>query len=372
MKIIFFILCTLLFSFVVADDLAAFKQAFAGSLAYSPDIPDPSQFNETYEEYIPRKFAACPVIPVPPDTSNVKFLKPGNIKVVLAMGDSITAAMSAKDNNILNLKEYRGLSFSIGGDPNVITLPNLLHPYTYPGYPFGFATGTGTRTGAGTGLDGAVSGAHNLDMLSQAQWLVNALKARTQIDYQKDWKVLTIWIGSNNLCVVCNDAPNNDAANFEKELTVSLDYLYTNVPRLFVNLIANMDVTSLYQFKAGACLLHGYECSCGGATDAKKRALVTTATKAYRETAFKLALKYNQRNSTQFAVVVQPFLTNTNIPDRSYLSPADCFHPSAKGHEALSIAVWNNMLVPAASKKTYWDVNDVPLCAGPDTLLYTN
>jgi len=133
----------------------------------------------------------------------------------MAMGDSLTAGMSAKDTNVLSLKEYRGLAYSIGGDSGVTTLPNLLKPYLPSGFPIGLSTGIGERTSSGNGLNAAVSGSINSDMPAQAQWLVQQLKANSRININTDWKVLTIWIGSNNLCDVCDNTANNNGANFE-------------------------------------------------------------------------------------------------------------------------------------------------------------
>jgi len=364
------LICITLFIALATANISTFNEAFPGGDRPLPD-PLPS-FNDTVPDFVPRVFA-CPVIAAPPATTNVKNLRPGNIRVVMAIGDSITAGMSAKDNNILNLKEYRGLSFPIGGDTGIVTVPNLLKgSYTSSGYPVGYATGIGKRDSSITGFDGAVSGAHNLDMLSQAQWLLSQVKNHKNVDYNNDWKILSVFIGSNDLCVVCSDPIPHDAVNYQNNLIDALDYLYTNMPRVFVNIIANIDVTELYNFKSGACILHGYECSCGGSSDASKRNRVTIATKAYHDAAYKVASYFNGRNSTGFAVVVQPFLQTTHVPDRSFLSPADCFHPSAKGHEAMSIGLWNNMITPAAQKKKVWDTVDAPICATADTLLYVN
>jgi phospholipase B1 len=66
-------------------------------------------------------------------------LRPGDIGIVMAMGDSISAAFSANGK----IEEYRGASFSIGGDDRyeglipkisppgdpIYTLPNLLKIY---------------------------------------------------------------------------------------------------------------------------------------------------------------------------------------------------------------------------------------------------
>lgn len=251
-------------------------------------------------------------------------------------------------------------------------MPNLLKQFTAPGYPIGPSTGTGSRTSAGAGLNGAVSGAINVDMLSQAEWLVASLKTNTKINFNLDWKVLTIWIGSNNLCDVCNDAPNNNADNFEKHVTTALEYLYTNVPRLFVNLLPNLDVSKLYDVKDGTCgALHVVECGCIASTAAKRTA-VQTAVKDYWTRAEKIAQNFAARNSQQFAVVSQPFLMESPIYNRSYLSAADCFHPSAISHSAAATALWNSMLTPKAQKKTSWDPATPALCATESTLIHTN
>jgi len=317
--------------------------------------------------------AACPSIPAPPDTDNVNNLRPGNIRVVMAMGDSITAGMSAKDTNVLSLKEYRGLAYSIGGDKGLITFPNILAPFLPAGQPpIGFSTGIGSRTSSGNGLNAAVSGAINSDMLGQAQWLVQQLKANSKINFANDWKVLTIWIGSNNLCDVCDNINANNGANFQKSLNDSLSYLYSNVPRLFVNLVGNLEISTLYNINSGACsLLHKVACGCVGSSNANSRAIVATTGKDYQSRAYTIAKSFNGR-SNSFAVVVQPFLIKTIISERSQLSAADCFHPSAIAHTYAAIGLWNNMLTPAASKLNTWDPSATPICPTSSSLFYTN
>lgn len=53
----------------------------------------------------------------------VNQLRPGNIKVVMAMGDSITAAMSAKDTLIFSLKEYPLFHFTYNYSIDDIQVP---------------------------------------------------------------------------------------------------------------------------------------------------------------------------------------------------------------------------------------------------------
>ena len=49
-------------------------------------------------------------------TPSVHKLKPGDIDVVAAIGNSITAGAAALSKNIFEPYEYRGVSFSIGKD----------------------------------------------------------------------------------------------------------------------------------------------------------------------------------------------------------------------------------------------------------------
>jgi len=315
--------------------------------------------------------AACPTIPIPVDTSDVTKLKPGNIKVVMAMGDSITAAMSAKDTNILLLKEYRGIAYATGGDAGVVTFPNILKQYTASGYPIGPSTGIGKRTMATNGLNGAVSGAINIDMRGQAEWLVTELKKNTKINLSKDWKVLTIWIGSNNICDVCNNDELNNAKDFYRHIMAALDYFYVNVPRLFVNLVANLDITQIYDISSGACgLLHPQECPCPSSKNAAVRDGVKTVIKQYVSTAYDIQANFTQRKNPEFAVVVQPFLVESPVYNRSFLSAADCFHPSAISHEAASVALWNSMITPLNNKAKSWVPGQLPICPTADTIIY--
>uniref|UniRef100_A0A182TIB6 Lipase domain-containing protein n=1 Tax=Anopheles melas TaxID=34690 RepID=A0A182TIB6_9DIPT len=62
--------------------------------------------------------------------TSVHKLRPGDINVIAAMGDSLTAATGAAASGFIDLyQENRGLAWSIGGQwdwRNVTTLPNIL------------------------------------------------------------------------------------------------------------------------------------------------------------------------------------------------------------------------------------------------------
>ena len=72
----------------------------------------------------------CPSIQVPPLATDIAHLHPGHVSVVMAVGDSITAAFAARATPW----EDRDLSWSIGvGTKDEITLPWLLSQYTDAG-----------------------------------------------------------------------------------------------------------------------------------------------------------------------------------------------------------------------------------------------
>lgn len=64
---------------------------------------------------------------------SVHKLRPGDINVIAAIGDSLTAASGASSQSFADLfVENRGLSWSIGGQwnwRNATTLPNILKQY---------------------------------------------------------------------------------------------------------------------------------------------------------------------------------------------------------------------------------------------------
>ncbi len=58
-------------------------------------------------------------------------MRPDEFSVVMAIGDSITAgalAQGQQTNPLLDVAEWRGLSFAAGGDPGALTIPNASLP----------------------------------------------------------------------------------------------------------------------------------------------------------------------------------------------------------------------------------------------------
>ena len=69
----------------------------------------------------------CPTYTAPAPPKTIADLNPAHVGVVMAMGDSITAAFAARSG----LKEGRDISWSIGvGEADQLTLPYMLSQYS--------------------------------------------------------------------------------------------------------------------------------------------------------------------------------------------------------------------------------------------------
>uniref|UniRef100_A0A803KAE1 Phospholipase B1, membrane-associated n=1 Tax=Xenopus tropicalis TaxID=8364 RepID=A0A803KAE1_XENTR len=305
----------------------------------------------------------------PSDTipTSVHRLRPADFKVIAALGDSITAgngAGAAITDPLDVVTEYRGLSWSIGGDQslgNVTTLANILRQYN-PNL-IGFSTGRGSHHLANANLNRAVPGAKADDMLDQSKLLVQRMKLNSKINMAEDWKLLTIFIGGNDLCGICKDPIYHSPEKYIYRIQEALDYLQAEVPRLFVNLVIILDIMplkELYDDKRTHCpqtIMRGL-CSCIVENDHNSPPLETVKlfNKKYQEMTFKLIETGKYDTKEDFAVVVQPFFeylempkTPEGAPDRSYMSP-DCFHFGEKGHSQAARALWQNMFEPLGQK----------------------
>ncbi|XP_058254299.1 phospholipase B1, membrane-associated isoform X2 [Hemibagrus wyckioides] len=307
--------------------------------------------------------------------TSVHFLRPADVKVVAALGDSLTAGngVGAGQNNVLGvITEYRGLSWSIGGNgdlSSVTTLANILRAFN-PSLT-GFSTGTGKVTTAQAFLNQAVAGAESKDLPSHTRALITRMSSDSRIDFQNDWKVITLFIGGNDLCEHCANLDLYSAENFARNIRDALDILHREVPRVLVNLVELFNIAQLRQlhldFKLGCptwlvksicpCVLNPAE----GSSDLQ--ALIDL-NREYQTVTRNLVDSGRYNTRSDFTVVLQPFFRNVSFPllpdgrpDRSFFA-GDCFHLSQKSHTLMARALWNNMLEPLNSKTTSVDFNE--------------
>ncbi|KAM7325108.1 hypothetical protein ACRRTK_015361 [Alexandromys fortis] len=271
----------------------------------------------------------------------------------------------SKTGNVLDvLTQYRGLSWSIGGDENiktVTTLANILREFN-PSLK-GFSVGTGKETTANAFFNQAVAGAKAEDLTTQAQKLVSLMKADTTIDFENDWKIITVFIGGNDLCAACNDLDHYSPQNFTDNIKKALDILHAEVPRAFVNMVKVLEIIGLrdlYKETKVSCprLILRSLCPCVLKFDdnSTEFAALVERNRQYQEGTEQLIESGRYDTRDDFTVVLQPFLENVavprtpeGLPDNSYFAP-DCFHFNVKTHARAAVALWKNMLEPVGHK----------------------
>nr|XP_061798286.1 phospholipase B1, membrane-associated-like [Nerophis lumbriciformis] len=310
--------------------------------------------------------------PSPKIPNSVHELRPADIKVVAAVGDSLTAGngVGAKyDNLLLVINEYRGLSWSIGGDENietVTTLPNILREFN-PSLT-GFSQGVGKQDSPAAFLNQAVAGAKSGDVVEQVRTLVDMMKNDTRIDFQNDWKVITMFIGGNDICDFCTDTVIFSPRNVVKRIRQALDILHREVPRALVNLVELLYIIPLRQLhkdNALGCPTWFVRMVCPCVLKPKDGSLELQKTeefnRAYQHAMQQLVDSGHYDSHDNFTVVLQPFFREVFLPtlpngkpDRSYFTP-DCFHLSQKAHTLMARALWNNMLEPVGNKTSTQD-----------------
>ncbi|VDI27497.1 phospholipase B1, membrane-associated [Mytilus galloprovincialis] len=266
----------------------------------------------------------CQPFQKPKEATNVHELTPYDIKAIGAIGDSITAGTGITAGTIIGvLREDRGLSWSGGGDGNVeeyITLPNMIKRYN-PDLK-GYATGWGPYWFPNAHLNVAIPGKKASDMPDQARMLVDRLKSEKGVDYQNDWKVITLFIGGNDLCDFCEDREAYSAENYIGYIREALDIFHAEVPRAFVNLVEVLNI--------------------GFASTLREGFICDTIQLFSRLISFECS----------FGISHLVFMEDGST-DLSYFSP-DCFHLSVKGQEAAAYALWDNMIEPVGQKRISW------------------
>ncbi|GFR84323.1 phospholipase B1, membrane-associated [Elysia marginata] len=354
-------------------------------------FPCPRHFHTSYD--------------IPP--RSVHQLMPKDVNVVAALGDSLTAARGAGVRSFMAMMyDYRGLSWSIGGDgsySDFTSMPNILREYNPDLY--GFSNG---RDEDSPGFNVAVTAATSNNLVAQTKRLILKMQKDPNVDFENDWKVITIFIGGNDVCRACLTRKLT-AENFAANLKDSLDMLQDNVPRTFVNVVELMKVEMAPEIvkQNGICenaltML----CACMAIPrneEAFERNLKIR--KAFQKAAEDVVNSGDYDHKKDFTVVLQPFYKNTDPPrkesmnvtktsetypkfakpqtgvdskksnhtmdspipipdykiDLTYFA-ADCFHYSRKGQASAGLNLYNNMLQPVGHKSTQWTGSQKLLC----------
>lgn len=257
------------------------------------------------------------------------------------MGDSITAGFA-----LTNLpSDSRGQTWCCGDNEGAVTVSNFFRHYT-------------ADVLSGVKFNLAVSGSKVQGMARQAERWIEAVRSEPGIDAEHDWKLLNIWIGPNNECTSCRMEEANQPPAYERELRAAIDILQAGSPRTFVNLISMTNLTGLVTAEGAKeqCILQHAAltpvlCPCAFGSD-EEAVHMDTVVQANNQILFQIQDEIREKRLKDFAVIVQPGLQEMRIPDWTYLSRLDCFHPSLLAHQEVAKGVWNNMMQPVGEKTT--------------------
>ncbi|XP_043604738.1 phospholipase B1, membrane-associated-like [Bombus pyrosoma] len=300
---------------------------------------------------------------------SVHRLRPGDIDVIAAMGDSLTAGAGIFATNLLELLvESRGVSASIGGEGTwrtYLTLPNIFKEFN-PKL-LGYALGESLTIQSASQLNVAEIGAMSRDMPFMAKHLVNKMRNDPRINIKRHWKLISLFIGHNDFCDdICElPSPWSVLDNHKTDLINTLTILRDNLPRTFVTIHIMPHLKEFVAALQGKKSLKCYitttiECSCLFALQFRdQRQEYYKIMERWQELEEEIA-NYPEFHRNNFAVVILPTLKHTKIPlakdgfaDLSYFS-VDCFHLSQKSNAILANNLWNNLLEPVGNKSSAW------------------
>eukprot|EP00128_Syssomonas_multiformis_P010691 Colp12_sorted_trinity150504_noHs@4799 len=289
--------------------------------------------------------------------------------------------------------EVRGISWSIGGDGDYNTVPNFIKRYN-PDVK-GFSIGDHLVETCNNctmfkyrpqqdRFNGALSfaGADYLD--KQVDYVVEQVKTDPTVNFEEDWKLMTIFIGANDVCA-CEGIEKlyASADRWEAYVRGAVEKVRVSMPRVFVNLVELFNISGVYDIsqKRDYCrnfhAMSFFECKCGFAPsseggDAYRRAIADMS-QEYNARLRKIANDYKGQYR-DFGVVAQPAFRDAELPALpvEFLSNIDCFHPSPLGHAQMAMHLWNNMVSPHGAKSTKFNVMDSFVCPTEETRIYTD
>ena len=319
-------------------------------------------------------------------------MKPSQVDVVLALGDSITAAFGAKGRRG-GFHEARGLSWNMGGDEGATTLPNFIkqHNPNLTGYSLGSRETSlcwgpvcrDVHRQRHDQLNGALSGSMIKNVwFDQLDFLEDQL-ITMGIDAESSWKVLTLFVGANDLCVVCRMKKRFDSSEYGESLRRILDEIRPRFPRTLVNIVEMFNVSAIYRATEGQAYCNDVhrlifmECDCAfkGSEAASQlfRDEMDAAAQDYNKQIRQIVKEFSKVKNDSFAIALHTFTRDLNITSfpLEMISDLDCFHPSTKSHALTATALWNSMLTPPEHRQTNIPSLDLqPLCAGEESVFY--
>ena len=181
------------------------------------------------------------------------------------------------------------------------------------------------------GLNAALSGAKIQDIPQEIDFLVQQLQTtyKDTIDFENSWKVATLLIGANNLCVACNNNTSDFPETYGSMLNQSIAQLESSIPRVRLNLLPMFNITQVYYWSRANTYCTKIwnlfdECPCLSGRDSTEqdRQIVNEYAVKYRQQIDEVAAYWQEKNSSTFSVTVQPFTGSLKIIN----GVSSCYH----------------------------------------------
>lgn len=336
---------------------------------------------ETCQDVMLPLSETCPELPrrqFQPDRAD--NVRPDEIEIAMGMGDSLSLGMGLFSPWFM---EHRGWALFTGCEADAVTLPNFVKAYN-PNL-IGCAMGT-TPMGEmpGThgkqckeehwhlcGLNAAVDGARVGWLMQEVDWLEMRLEKMLPGQWQDKWKMVTIFTGLDD--VVFGSGNNKthpvptDVEILEKEFEAALDALHKRFPKLLVNVMSlpeKLDPEVPYltldcKLAIGSSKLAGLKWS--------DRSLWQKSIEEYNQMFVRVVARWQTKvctyDSCPMVIALRFGIVNTFLGVHE-LDPLDCFHPKLRATEAVSINLWNEMLLGLWNGEVQWE--ERAICLKPE------
>ncbi|CDH54234.1 phospholipase membrane-associated-like [Lichtheimia corymbifera JMRC:FSU:9682] len=338
----------------------------------------------------------CPTLPEYERATSVHKLRPKDIEVVAAIGDSLSSAVAAINIDTQYLtpeqfKQYRGLSFDMGGDEDAITIPNFLEHYTREpliGPSIGvrdvpiseetFFAYDASQVSEIDRLNAAIPAATSYNFTQQAEYLIERIGKNTAMATK--WKLITVFMGLNDLSASC--LPGYSFLEYRQRMEEGIELLKQNIDYAIISVVGLLhseqmqdvtkkDPTYRKHFKDEKMDVQTFECICchhpisgtkllpqplAGLLDMAVAPLgkqqIARNVELYDRELRRLVMKQANRGADATTTVVyQPFNIDINsVPVRA-ISNLDGFHPNKIGQEYMAKAYWNQLFLPSNKKE---------------------
>jgi len=233
-------------------------------------------------------------------------------------------------------------------------------------------------------FNAAQTGAMSSNLGMETTYLLHQVRHHRLVNVTQDWKLLTVFIGSNDICQFgCKQdglkpGETGSPEAFETKLWLNLERIRERLPRTLVVFLPLPDISQAAWFskRHRRCILAqpmlAMECPCaviGGEEGLWEMRLMTADLNGRIE---RVAARLNEaarlaqpdRSRRSFAAFLLPFLRETDWRDdipQHFLAKLDCFHPSNTAHKSMAMAYWRSLFLAAGER---------PVRMGEETAVY--